>query len=111
LELILEVLENVMEAQMLLIFDLETGVLSDEVKESMKEVLRSSIERAITKHLEEEPAAKLVFSTVDPDPKMQDSTRCVVHRIRDNYILRGDTSLCKDLQKTIGTQAKVFETR
>ncbi len=92
----------------LLIFDLDTGAVSDEVKECAKEALRGSVEKSLKKHFADDAAVELIFSTADPNPRMQNSTECTVHHIRDNYIIRGDTSLSKDLQKKIGSQAKVF---
>lgn len=137
-----------METNILLVFDVDTEIITHRVREettlllreveadsseakNIKEIdvekvivdsLRCSIETVIRKHLKdqkEDDVIKLVLSTTDIDPHFSNvgSTKCTVHHIpssseahENKYLICGDSSLCKNVQSKIGSQASIFGT-
>ncbi|KKL18256.1 hypothetical protein LCGC14_2477340, partial [marine sediment metagenome] len=93
-----------------------------DVEKVIVDSLRCSIETVIRKHLKdqkEDDVIKLVLSTTDIDPHFSNvgSTKCTVHHIpssseahENKYLICGDSSLCKNVQSKIGSQASIFGT-
>lgn len=114
-----------MDTNILLVFDIDLGTIrkdAGDIKEDdIVNALRFSVETLIREHLKDqriEDAIKLVLSTTNTDPHFSNagSAKCTVHHIpnpnntHNRYLICGDSSLCKDLRKKIGSQASVFGT-
>ncbi len=105
-----------MQADILLIFDLNTKQpqLTDDLKETARECLRGVVENVLKKHFDNDESVELVFSTTNTYPSLSNagSTKCTVQHIPsgshgDTYLISGNSKLCKDVQKMIGSQAKI----
>jgi len=108
-----------MEVQVLLFVDVDSEKIQDFCRESnisdqesgdlIKAALEGVVSRVVKENFAKSKGLNLSFVTTNIDPKIENSTQCVINLVPGGtYLLDGERSLCEYLKNKIGEKARIL---